>query len=139
MSYLLDTNVVSEVSKGVPNPKVMAWLDAQPGHLLHITSFTVGEVEQGIDKLPDGAKRRRLMAWWQESVDVTFAGRILPFAAEEARMWARLVSDLNKAGTTIPIVDTMIAAVCRVHGLVMVTRNVSDMGRCGVKLLNPWA
>jgi predicted nucleic acid-binding protein len=88
--------------------------------------------------LRDGARRRQLAQWWHELVVTRFLDRMLTFDQRTAEMWGAIVAKAEARGKQVPIMDAIIAATARVHGLTVVTRNVSDIGRCGVQVLDPW-
>lgn len=135
MSYLLDTVVVSELMKRSQHPGVMRWLDAQEPTRLFLSVVTVGEIEQGVARLPPGERRRAYERMVREALPARFAGHMLPVDAEVASSWGEY-SGRHKQ--TLPVVDGLIAATARVHGLTVVTRNVGDFRRFDVPLLNPW-
>ena len=136
MSFLLDTNVVSELRRRLrAEPAVKQWVDAQDDADLHVSAMTIMEIEYGCLRIArrDPAQANRLRAWIDHDVIPNFAGRILPFDLEVARRCAALhVPDPR------PERDAMIAATALVHGLTVVTRNTADFARLGVPLLNPW-
>lgn len=138
MSYLLDTNVVSELrkSKRRADPEVRAWVAARRPSDLHLSAITILEVELGIAKLSrhDPAQADRLRVWLEDELVRLFAGRILSIDVPVARWAARLhVPDPR------PERDALIAATAAVHGLTMVTRNVFDFEPMGVAFINPWS
>lgn len=89
-------------------------------------------------KLVDSQRARRLMLWLDRDVVTRFDGRILPVDVAVASRWGRLVGDAAARGLTLPIIDALLAATAQQHGLSVVTRNVRDLERCGVELVNPW-
>lgn len=133
MSFLLDTNVVSEIRRG-RDPHVRAWAEALKDVELHLSVMTLGEIRKGIELL-----RRRdptqaeVFARWLEDLHARFAERIVAIDARIAEEWGRL-----NAAATRNTVDSLIAASARVHSLIVVTRNTNDFEGCGVPLLNPW-
>ncbi|MHB8415746.1 MAG: PIN domain-containing protein [Acidiferrobacteraceae bacterium] len=135
MSYLLDTMVVSELMKKNQHQGVMRWLDAQEPRLLFVSVITVGEIEQGIGRLPHGARRLAYERMVREALPARFAGRILPVSIEVASSWG-VFSGRHKQ--TLPVVDGLIAATARVHEITVVTRNVADFLRFDVPVVNPW-
>ncbi len=135
MSYLLDTVVVSELMKKNQHPGVMRWLDVQESRLLFVSVVTVGEIEQGIERLPHGERRRAYERMVRVALPARFAGRILPVSIEVASSWG-IFSGRHKQ--TLPVVDGLIAATARAHGLAVVTRNVVDFRRFDVPVINPW-
>ncbi|MDQ1289309.1 MAG: toxin FitB [Actinomycetota bacterium] len=134
MTYLLDTNIISECQRRHPDPGVVEWLRSTPGHHLFLSVLVVGELRRGVEALrrrdPVGAEAPRL---WLRDLVTTFSDRLLPVSAAVAEEWGRLgIPD------RLPAVDSLIAATARVHGLTVVTRNVKDFERAGVPLLNPF-
>jgi predicted nucleic acid-binding protein len=138
VKYLLDTCLISELVKKEPNPAVVNWLDGQDEQKLFLSVLNLGELQKGISKLPDGAKKDELQAWVALDLVERFTGRILEIDLETALSWGRLQGEAEQAGEKLPVMDSLIAATAAAHGLVVVTRNVKDMERCGVKVCNPW-
>jgi len=135
VSYLLDTVVVSELMKKNQHPGVMRWLDDQEPRLLFVSVVTVGEIEQGIERLPHGDRRRAYEQMVREALPARFAGRILPVSIEVASSWV-MFSGRHKQ--TLPVMDGLIAATARVHDIAVVTRDVADFHRFDVPVINPW-
>ena len=134
MSYLLDTNVISEVRKAQANPHVRAWFASVSGDSLYLSVLTVGEIRRGIERVRrrDPAQAAVFEAWLV-SLHQHYADRLLPVTVEIAEEWGRLnVPDL------LPTIDGLLAATARVGGLVLVTRNTADLARTGVRLLDPF-
>lgn len=138
MKYLLDTCLISELVKKEPNPAVVNWLDGQDEQKLFLSVLNLGELQKGISKLPDGAKKDELQAWVALDLVERFTGRILEVDLETALSWGRLQGEAEQAGEKLPVMDSLIAATAAAHGLVVVTRNAKDMGRCGARVCNPW-
>ena len=138
MKYLLDTCLISELVKKEPNPAVVSWLDEEDEQKLFLSVLNLGELQKGISKLPDNAKREELQAWVALDLVERFAGRMLDIDLATALSWGRLQGEAEQAGEKLPVMDSLIAATAVAHGLVVVTRNVRDMERCGVKVCNPW-
>jgi predicted nucleic acid-binding protein len=134
--FLLDTNVVSEPSKPRPNPSVLAWLEAQSSSHLFISVLTLGEIAYGVDRLPQGERRERLLGWQAGLHQRQFAGRTLDVTRNIALDWARMEV---VAGRTLSAFDALIAATARVNDLTLATRNERDFLRLGVRVINPWA
>ena len=135
MSFLLDTVVVSELMKKNQNPSVIRWVDAQEPSLLFVSVVTVGEIEQRIERLPNGERRRAFERMVREALPARFAERILPVSIEVASLWGAF-SGRHKQ--TLPVIDGLIAATARVHDLTVVTRNVADFRRFDVPIFDPW-
>jgi predicted nucleic acid-binding protein len=132
--YLLDTNVPSEVRKPRPDPRVMEWIRSVPERSLFLSTLTIGEIRNGIEN-----KRRRdrpqeeATDRWLDQLCASYARRILPVTTEIAEVWGRLNSP-NRIAT----IDGLLAATALVHDLTLVTRNVKDVERTGVRLLSPF-
>ncbi|MBN1676079.1 MAG: type II toxin-antitoxin system VapC family toxin [Kiritimatiellae bacterium] len=139
MRYLLDTCVVSELTKKRPAGKVVGWVGAQDESALFLSVITFGEIQKGIGKLPDGRKRKRLQTWVDTDLAKRFTGRILDVGLDVACRWGQLAADAEKNGRRIPVLDGLIAATAFAAGLTVATRNTADMEATGVPLLDPWA
>lgn len=138
--YLLDTNVISNVTKPVPSPSLMAWLGAQADEDLFVASLTLGELWRGILGKEPGRKRDELEAWFAgpEGPQALFAGRILPFEERAALRWGELIAAGYAAGRPRPPLDAILAATALVHGCVVVTDNERHFeGIDGLDILNP--
>ena len=136
--YLLDTNVPSEFSRDRPEPRVVAWLKAQPPTTLYLSAVTIGEIRKGLVVLPQGRRRIELEAWFHTDLLVWFRNRILPVTDSIADRWGVLEGQCQLKGTPLNTADGMIAATALEHDLTLVTRNVKDFAGLGVVLLNPW-
>ena len=134
MSFLLDTNVVSEARRPAGHPGVRAWLGSVPAADLFVSVLVVGELHRGVEQLRrrDAPQAAALEAWLLRLV-ADYRDRVLPVTAAVADEWGRL-----NAPDPLPVVDGLLAATARVHGLVLVTRNTADFARTGVRLLNPF-
>lgn len=135
MTYLLDTNVLSELRRRVPDPKVVEWVERRPATTLHLSVLTLGELRKGIEALPPGERRRGLSDWLEVELTGFFAGRVLPIDVAVADRWGRLVAE---AARPVPAIDSLLAATALTHGLVLVTRNVRDFGFSGLEVVDPW-
>lgn len=135
---MLDTNLVSEPKRPVPDPRVVAWYARQPVATLYLTSTVVAELSFGIELLPDGRRRRGFEAWLTERVLHAFESRILPFDVEDALLCGRLMAAARRQGRPARIGDVEIAAVAIRHGFALATRNTEHFAGFGVPLLNPW-
>lgn len=135
--YLLDTNVISNVTKPVPSDVLMAWMADQADEDLFITSLTVAEIWRGLLVKPAGKKRRELERWFAgpEGPQALFAGRVLPFNENAGLVWARLMVEGTTAGRPRSALDMIIAAVAEANDCVLVTDNEKDFS--GVKMINP--
>jgi toxin FitB len=138
MNVLLDTCLPSELLKRHPQKSVVDWISQQPENSLFISVLTLGELQKGIVKLMDDERRKKLQNWLDEDFCQRFETRILGITPEIARAWGILQGQLERQGKKMPIIDGLIAATAQVHDLMLVTRNVADMQRSGVPIINPW-
>lgn len=135
MSYLLDTNVISETVKSRPHPAVTRWLESVPSDALYLSVLTLGELRKGVSLLPKGTKKERLGDWLEHALPAWFENRLLAVDAAVANTWGNLSA---KADRTLPSIDALIAATALHHGLRIVTRNTSDFDLPGVEIVDPW-
>jgi toxin FitB len=138
VSFLLDTNVVSEWTKPHPNPGVVQWLETVNEDEVFLSVVTFAELRHGIERLAPGARRRKLEQWLRSELPARFEGRIALIDGAVADEWGRLVAQREASGKSIHAMDALIAATARVHGLTLVTRNVSDFSASLKTLVNPW-
>ncbi|MFZ0889643.1 MAG: type II toxin-antitoxin system VapC family toxin [Candidatus Binataceae bacterium] len=133
--YLIDTNIISEVRKGRQcNPRVAAWYRQVRDDELFLSVLVIGEIRQGIERLrPRNPRRAHALEQWLEELLGSFGDRLLPVDGKVAQNWGRL-----NARDAFPVVDSLLAATAEAHGLVLVTRNVKDIARSGVKCMNPF-
>jgi predicted nucleic acid-binding protein len=139
MNYLLDTSAVSEAVKPQPDSAVIEWMAQAEEETLFLSVLTIGELEKGIAKLTDGKRRTRLHSWVRRDLVARFAGRLLPVDLRVADRWGALAGESERNGQPLPVMDSLIAATCLVHGLTAVTRNRTDFERCGVECFSPWS
>jgi predicted nucleic acid-binding protein len=137
MSFLLDTNAVSEWTKPRPNPGLIGWMEATDEDRIFISVITLAELRYGVERLAMGARRRRLEAWLGHEVPLRFEGRILPVDANIAEAWGKTVSRSDAAGRPIGAMDAFLAATAELHHLTLVTRDVSGFPLLKA-VLNPW-
>ena len=136
--YMLDTNVISELMKPQPDRHVVAWVDARDNESLFLSAITIGELMRGVAKLPSGARRTATEAIINDALIPQFASRILPVTHQVMVTWATLTITCERAGRTLPAIDSMIAATALHHRLTLVTRNTRDFRDTGVPLIDPW-
>jgi len=139
VSFLLDTNVVSEWTKPLPNSGVVRWLAEADEDRLYLTVVTLAELRHGIERLAVGARRKRLEAWIDEELKGRFEQRVLPIDTNVAEHWGRLMARSEAKGRRMHVMDGFLAATAEVHGLTLVTRNVQDFSTAGCPLYSPWA
>jgi predicted nucleic acid-binding protein len=136
---LLDTNVVSEAMRPVPEPRVIAWLDSLPAPDIWISAATVAEIQLGLALLPKGKRRNALFEMAEQMFQEGFSGRCLPFDFEAAKAYALIVAERNRQGNPVSVEDAQIAAIARTGGLTLATRNIKDFaGIPGLDTVNPW-
>ena len=137
MSYLVDTNVFSELAKTRPDAQVVGWLREHEPEL-YFSTITVGELRRGIENLPAGKRKTALQSWFI-ALCKRMDGRILSFNTSTAHVWGQLMGAWDQKGVNVPSLDSQLAATAHRHNLTMVTRNISDFQNTGVKLFNPFA
>lgn len=135
---VLDTNVLSELMRPVPEPCVVDWLDAQEVSAVAITSVTVAEILYGIQRLPKGKRQRALALSAAAMFEEDFADRILSFDADAAVHYAERVAASEARGKGVHMADAQIAAISLRHQAMLATRNIKDFIPLGVTLVNPW-
>ena len=135
MSYLLDTNVLSELRRKTPDAAVLEWFARRPASTLYLSVLTFGELRKGIEGVLDAKRRMTLTDWLETDLPAFFVGRILPVDTQVADRWGRL---LSAAGRPLPAIDGLLAASAAQHGLSMVTRNSRDFADLGLDVINPW-
>ena len=135
--YLLDTNIISNVTKPNPSTALLAWMTEQTDDDLFISALTVGEIRRGLLEKSAGKKRSLLEAWFigPEGPQALFAGRVLPFDEKAGLIWARLMADGTAKGRPRSALDMIIAAIAEANGCVVVTDNEKDF--TGLKFVNP--
>jgi predicted nucleic acid-binding protein len=134
---LLDTCVISETLRESPSPEVMAWIDSVPEEAVFIPALVVGELQKGVELLPAGARQEALRLWL-EQLRARFAGRILPIDEDAALEWGHVCARLRRSGRTLPVVDSLLAALALRHRALFATRNTKDFQDSGATVVNPW-
>lgn len=135
---VLDTNVISELTRSVPDPGVLAWMDGLPTGELATTAVTAAELRYGVSRLPSGHRRRELTVAVSGLLNEDFRGKILPFDERAAVRYADIVAGRERAGRPIDAGDAQIAAICRDLGATLATRSTADFEETGIPLINPW-
>lgn len=133
---LLDTNVLSELTRAVPESKVVEWLEANEA-LLALPSIALAELRYGIARLPTGRRRASLLAFWSKTRD-RFAGRIYSFDERAAEAYGDLAAAAERVGRRVNVADGQIAAIAKVHRMSVATRDEGDFRAAGVPVVNPW-
>ncbi len=136
--FLLDTNVPSELARPQPEPKVLAWIDAQSLDTLFLSTVSFGELIKGIELQPQSKRRTELETWLEVDVEHLFSSRILPVTRSISARWGTLTARRRLLGKPLNVADGMIAATALEHGLTLVTRNENDFEDLGLTILNPW-
>lgn len=139
MSYLIDTNVLSELRRKQPDSHVVAWFAERAAQSLFLSVLTLGEIRKGIERLDhaqaDSARKQRLSDWLEQELPTFFLGRLLNVDTGVADRWGQLQAVV---GRPLPAIDSLLAATALQHNLTLVTRNVKDFADMGVGLINPW-
>ena len=138
MKYLLDTCVISELTRNRPNAAVIDWLCRQNSETLYLSYITVGELNKGIVKRGGDKRAQDLERWLNDDILLRFSDRILPVGKAVALEWGRICGEGERIGHSRAAIDALIAATARVHGMTLVTRNINDMVGMDVPLLNPF-
>jgi predicted nucleic acid-binding protein len=136
VSYLFDTNVVSEIQKRNSNPRVIAFIGSLKLDNLYTSAVTIGELSIGVERLPQGKKKTELLYFIDTQIPEWFGNHIIPLDSEIMREWGRMCA---KTGRTLPIMDSLIAATAITRRLTLLTRNTQDFeGIEDLLTLNPW-
>jgi toxin FitB len=136
MDFLIDTNVVSELRKAAPDPRVVAWHERHAMASAFLSVLVVGELRQGIERLrPRDVRRAEALDRWLAGLLNSYRDRMLPVTRAIAEEWGRM----NASPQPPPPVDGLMAATARVHRLTLVTRNVAHVARTGVRVMDPFA
>ena len=135
MSYLLDTNVISELSRKQPAAQVVHWIDSRDPQRLYLSAITIGEIRRGIALQADVTIKARLEEWMVNALLPRLSGRILSIDVEVMLTWGALAVQAKR---TLPAFDSLIAALARHHNFQVVPRNEADFAGLGVSVINPW-
>jgi predicted nucleic acid-binding protein len=138
MSFLLDTNVLSEPMKERPNPGVLAWLSRVDEDQVFVSVVSITELRFGVERLAIGKRRERLDGWLRKDLILRFEGRILPIDLRIADACGGLMARSESMGRPMEARDAFIAATAEVHGLTLVTRNTSDFEPTLKAIISPW-
>lgn len=138
MTFLLDTNVLSEPTRPRPDPGVLAWLANADEDGMFVSAITIAELRYGIQRLTTGRRRTMLENWLQQYLRPRFGDRILPVNADVADTCGRLIAQSESKGRPIAVADGYIAATAVSHGLTLVTRDVSDFEVVVKSVFSPW-
>jgi predicted nucleic acid-binding protein len=135
---VLDTNVISELTRQAPEPGVMSWIDSLAAADFATTAITAAEMLYGVARLPTGRRKTKLVAAVDGLLSDDFRGRVLSFNEPAARRYADIVTARERLGRPIGVADAQIAAICRTIGATLATRNTEDFSGTGIELINPW-
>lgn len=135
MSYLIDTNVLSELRRRQADAQVVAWVQARPRQSLYLSVLSLGEIRKGVEGVADAVFRQTLVDWLEVELPNYFLGRLLDIDAAVTDRWGRLQAS---AGRTLPVIDGLLAATALRHDLTLVTRNIRDFDGLGLRVVNPW-
>jgi len=135
---VLDTNVVSELMRSSPDARILHWFSSQSADDLHITAITMSEILYGIELISTARRRETVRAAAEKMFEAVFADRILTFEDRAARAFSQIASSRRRQGKPMADFDAQIAAIARVHGATLATKNPYVFEGCGVRLINPW-
>lgn len=138
MNYLLDTCILSEFTRHKPDKKVVRWVDSVDEEKLFLSVITIGEIQHGIERLPESHRKTELLVWMNNGLVQRFGQRILPLEIQMMFMWGSLTARMENSGQPIPVMNSLIVVTALQNNLIIVTRNVSDFLPCGVQVINPW-
>jgi len=136
---LLDTNIISEVMRPAPDPRVICWLNEADVGILHVSTISIAEILYGLDLLPAGRRRVGMKEQVEAFLLKGFSQRIMSFDEGAARHYGPLMADRRRAGRPMAAPDGQIAAIARSRAMALATRNIRDFEACGLALINPWA
>lgn len=135
---ILDTNIISELTRQAPEPRVVSWLDSLPAEEVSTTAVTAAELLYGVARVPAGRRKRELAAAVRGLLGDELRDRILPFDEHCASRYADIVCGRETLGRPIGVADAQIAAICRTAEATLATRNTDDFSGTGIELINPW-
>ena len=136
--FVLDTNVVSELMRPAPDRVIASWVAKRTTSSLFLTAVTEAELRFGLAVMPDGKRRDGLLAGLERMLRTGFANRVLPFESGAARFYADLAAARRRQGRPIGQADCQIAAIARVRGMAVATRNVRAFEDMGIEIFDPW-
>ena len=138
MNYLLDTCVLSEFTRRRPEEKVVRWLDSIDEEKLYVSVVTIGEIQHGVERLPESHRKTALLTWLNNELISRFEDRILPLDTPTMYLWGSLIARMEQIGQPVGVMDSLITATALQNNLIVATRNVADFLPCGVQVINPW-
>ena len=134
----MDTCVLSELIRPKPQRRVVDWIEAQDESPLYLSVITIGKIQKGVARLPDSARKEKLVNWLDEELLERFKGRVLGIDLAVARQWGDIQAVCELRGHKMPVVDALIAAIALAADMTIITRNEQDMVASGAKIFNPW-
>jgi predicted nucleic acid-binding protein len=134
---VLDTNVISELTRQTPNDRVLVWVDGQDE--MAVATTTVAELLYGVARLPVGARKSKLADAIRELTEVRLKDNVIAFDRTAASHYAEIVAGRDRIGRPMAVADGQIAAICRARGAALATRNVRDFEETGITVINPWS
>lgn len=138
MSYLLDTNIISELISKTPNKRVTDFILSLNEESLYLSVITIGEIKAGIEKLNDGQKKEKLLRWLENDLLVRFYNRIIDIDVEIMLQWGITNTQLKKIGKPLPVMDSIIGSTAQAKNLILLTRNEKDFKNLDIKIINPF-
>jgi len=135
VSYLLDTNVLSELVRPQPDATVLVWFEEVPDDSLYISVLTIGELRKGVEGMQESRRKEKLRVWLEHTLQMWFEHRLLSVDQGVAEQWGRLTATI---GRPVPAIYSLLAATALHHDLRMVTRNERDFQFPGIEVINPW-
>ncbi|SEQ31608.1 hypothetical protein SAMN05428969_2694 [Devosia sp. YR412] len=138
MSYLLDTNVLSEVRRPTPDANVLTWLDQVDEDRVYLSVISIAEIARGVALLDTGKRKAELAVWLEHDLPARFDSRVLDVDSHTALLWGKLMGEAKKAGRALSVMDGWIAAIAKTHDLTLVTRNTKDFQDLDLALFDPW-
>jgi len=136
--FLLDTNIISELIKPKPEPRLVTWLSGTDENLLYLSVLTLGEIRKGVAMLREPARRVQLETWLDSELRLRFAGRILAVDDNVADRWGVMVGRAAARKIALPVIDGLLAATALHYNLTLVTRNSKDVVSTEALVFNPW-
>jgi predicted nucleic acid-binding protein len=138
LNYILDTNIISELIKQDPDYRVVSFIDSLPEENIFLSVVTIGEIQFGIQKLPQSKRRDRILSWLETDLLARFENRIVMIDIETMLVWGEMSASLQALGTPMPIMDSLIAAICKTKNYTLVTRNTKDFLHLDIVLIDPF-
>ena len=138
MNYLLDTCVLSEFTRRRPEEKVVHWMESIDEEKLFISVITIGEIQHGIERLPESHRKTELLVWMNNGLVKRFEQRIIPLDMPAMFLWGSLTARMESTGQSMAVMDSFIVTTALQNNLVIATRNGTDFIPFGAQVINPW-